>query len=309
MSFFNVNNERGSAVILTILISAVMITVGLGFNWIVKEHLKAAEGIKAKAEAMVEARSAYSALVYSILNGRMGQKEIILAGGEGLPGVDSIPLGSSGIQLGSGVHVAVRDSSGLLSVPSMDMEALKRLVRIAGGGEEMTGSVADSYIDWIDSDDFSRLNGAESAYYRGENRPYAPRNFTMQYKDEMSFIRGMDAGLYKNMERYLTILPSFGFNPNTADDEVLMAYLDIDKETLGNLRDYMGKRPITSDTELFALTGRRLSQGEGIYYYPSPYLEITVKAGSPRTLYTLEAGIDIRQKPISPLSVIYWKEG
>lgn len=310
MNYTCVDNERGSAAILAILVSGVMITAGIGFNWIVKEHLKAAEEIKAKAEAMVAARSACDTLTYSILSGTMAQREIVFPSGERLLGVNSIRLGGAAVQLENGVSIKVRDSSGLISVISMKTDVLKRLTKLLGAGDETVNSVTDSYIDWIDSDDFSRLNGAESAYYRGEDVPYVTRNFTMQYKDEMAFIKGMSPDLYKKMERYLTILPSLGFNPNTADDEVLMAYLDIDKEALENLKNYMEKKPVSSDTELFALTGKRLMQDEeGVYYFPSPYLEITIEAGRPRIIYTLSLGVDVRQTLTSPFNVVYWKEG
>ena len=61
-------NEKGSATILTLLVSAVILTVAIGFNWLVKEHLKAAEGLKTKTEAMMQARSAYDSLIFYILS-------------------------------------------------------------------------------------------------------------------------------------------------------------------------------------------------------------------------------------------------
>jgi general secretion pathway protein K len=44
-----ISSNNGSATILTILMAAVIITVGLGFNWLVKEHIKASAGLKNKA--------------------------------------------------------------------------------------------------------------------------------------------------------------------------------------------------------------------------------------------------------------------
>lgn len=307
---YNIHNEKGSATILTLLVSAVMITVGIGFNWIVKEHLKAAEGLKIKTEAMVEARSTFGTLIYSILNSTKTQKEIRLSGSK-LLGVDAIPIGSAGIQLGNNIAVKVQDSHSLVSIVSINTDVFKRLVNIAGGEGYKSDSIGDVFIDWIDADDLSRVNGAESMYYRYEDKPYAPRNFIMQYADEVGFLKGMKPEIYKRLEPHLTILPSFGFNPNTADNEVLMAFLDIDRKTSEKLKDYIEKNPITKDTELVAITGKGMmtQYGEGVYYYPSPYLKITVKAGSPRSVYIMEIGVDTRQNMTSPFSVIYWKEG
>jgi general secretion pathway protein K len=107
----------------------------------------------------------------------------------------------------------------------------------------------------------------------------------------------------------LTLLPSTGFNPNTASDEVLMAYLDINEESLKVLKDYMSQKPLISDMELFALTGRRITTaGDGMYFFPSPFIEVTVSAGRPRSLYTIRAGLDTRQNMSFPYGVLYWRE-
>jgi general secretion pathway protein K len=164
-------------------------------------------------------------------------------------------------------------------------------------------------LDWIDPDNFSRINGAEEFYYKGQGLPYTPRNYAIQYKDEVAFIKGMNKELYSKIELYLTMLPSTGFNPNTASDEVLMAYLNINEDSLKNLKDYMSKKNVTSDTELFAITGRRIaSDVEGVYFFPSPFIEITVSAGRPRSIYTIRAGLDTRQNMLSPYNILYWRE-
>ena len=74
-------------------------------------------------------------------------------------------------------------------------------------------------------------------------------------------MKGMDGELYGKLEPYFTILPATGFNPNTAGDEVLKAYLNINEETLKPLREYLAQRNVRSDVELFALTGRRIASG------------------------------------------------
>jgi general secretion pathway protein K len=303
-------SERGSATILTLLISAVILTVAIGFNWIVKEHLKAAEGLKIKAEGMVEARSTYDSLIYSILSGQLTQKEILFSGEQTVLGIKRIPLGKNGIRLANGIFVQIQDSSSLVSLVTPDVEVLKRLAGVVGAPQETLNSLADSFLDWIDPDDLKRINGAESFYYQTEGKPYVPRNSPIQYKAELAFIRGMDSEIYAKMEPYLTILPSMGFNPNTASDVTLMAYLDIDKDTVEKLKNYVAQRPIIMDSEIFALIGKIPKRDpEGFNYFPSPFFEITVTVGNPKSIYTLNAGVDIRPTPTSPYGVIYWTEG
>lgn len=303
-------SERGSATILTLLISAVILTVAIGFNWIVKEHLKAAEGLKTKAEGMVEARSTYDSLIYYILSGRVTQKEIVFSGEQTVLGIKRIPLGKNGIRLENGIYVQIQDSSSLVSLAIPDVEVLTRLASVVGARPETLSSLADSFLDWIDPDDLKRINGAESFYYQTEGKPYVPRNFPLQYKPELGFIRGMDPEIYAKMEPYLTILPSLGFNPNTASDVTLMAHLDIGKDTVEKLKNYVAQRPIFTDNEMLALTGKIPKHDpDGFNYFPSPFFEITVAVGNPKIVYTLNAGVDIRPTPTFPYGVIYWTEG
>lgn len=305
---FTSGNNNGSATLLTMLMAAVIVTVGLGFNWLVKEHLKASEGLRNKAEAILKARSAYDTLIYLILNGRVSQTEIVPLVSNEITELKTLPLNGQKIPLSDELYVQIRDSSGMLSLVSMNTAAMERLIKKFAGLEN-TFHIIESYLDWIDADNFVRVNGAEEFYYRGQGLPYIPRNYPIQYKDEFELIKGVGKELYSKIEPYLTILPSIGFNPNTASDEVLMAYLDINDESLKTLKDYMSKKAVTSDMELFALTGRKIaSVMEGVYFFPSPFIEVTVSAGRPRSIYTIRAGLDTRQNISSPYGILYWRE-
>jgi general secretion pathway protein K len=293
---------------LTILMAAVIITVGLGFSWLVKEHMKTSEGLRNKAEAILRARSAYDTIIYLVLNGQVSSREIVAAVSDQVSGLKVLPLNGQKVPLSDDLYVQAQDSNGMLSLVSLNPGAMERLIKRVGGLDDTSG-IANSYLDWIDEDRFVRVNGAEEFYYRGQGLPYIPRNYALQYKEEVGFIKGIDKELYRKIEPFLTLLPSTGFNPNTASDEVLVAYLNINEESLRNLRDYMSKMAVTSDTELFALTGRRLfGFDESVYFFPSPFIEITISAGRPRSIYTIKAGLDMRQNIRSPYGVLYWRE-
>jgi general secretion pathway protein K len=300
-------DNKGSATILMVLIAGVIVTVGLGFNWLVKEHLKASDGLKNKTEAIIKARSAYDTVIYQILNGRMTQKEILFAGGQEFSELKALPLDNRKVPVGDDVYIQAQDSNGMLSLATINEAALRRLIKKEGEPGNAVDPV-DSLIDWIDADDFSRANGAEAFYYRGEGLPYKPRNYPLQYKEELSMVKGMDRKRYDKIQSYLTLLPSTGFNPNTAGDAVLMSYLDINEDALKALRDYLAVKPISSDMELFPLTGRRLVREEGINYYPSYYMDIKISVGQPRSFYTIMAGLHMMQNPTMPYSVRYWIE-
>jgi len=53
----------------------------------------------------------------------------------------------------------------------------------------MTQSIADAILDWIDRDDSPRQFGAEASYYAGLNLPYGPRNAEPTSLEELLLVR------------------------------------------------------------------------------------------------------------------------
>jgi general secretion pathway protein K len=302
-----ISNERGSATILMMLIGAVIITIGLSFNWLVKEHMRASEGLKNKAEAILKARSAYDRLIYMLLNGEMTRKEIILLGMEEITNIKTIPLNGEEIALADDIRVRIRDTNGRISLFNIDRSVLERLIKNTGHADNPAIPV-ESLLDWIDADDLSRLNGAEKTYYEGEGKPYIPRNYAVQYAEEIRLIRGFTAELWEKIQPSLTLLPSSGFNPNTADDAVLKAFLNISDDSLRILREYVPLRAIDSDAILYSLVGRRIQNEDAAYYIPSFNVDISLSVGKPRSLYKIKAGLNIGQRTSTPYTVYYWIE-
>ena len=87
-----IKNNKGSATLLTMFMAAVIITVGIGFNWLVKEHMKASEALKIKAESILKARSAYYNLIYLLLSGTRTPKGILIQAPVEISELREIPL-------------------------------------------------------------------------------------------------------------------------------------------------------------------------------------------------------------------------
>src|SRR4030042_2279394 len=241
-------NIKGSATILTILMASVIITVGLGFNWMVKEHLNASEGLKRKAEAMLKARSAYDSIIELLLTGQTLRREMAVSVDKEISEIGSLPLNGQMIPwIKDELVVRIQESNGLLSLVNVNTGALQRLLKMKGGLDDTSASgIINSFLDWTDPDNLVRVNGAEAFYYKGEGKPYTPRNYAVQFKEEMEWIKGMGRPLFQKIATQITTLPVTGFNPNTADDDVLTAYLDLTPETLQVLKDSMAQKPVSS---------------------------------------------------------------
>ncbi len=300
-------NRQGSATIMMVFMVTVILTVGLGFNWLVKEHLKASEGLKNKAEAILTARSACDTLIYLLIKGRVMPQEVTLSGMEDLTLLKALPLDNSPVSLSEGVTVRIQDSNGLISLTTVNSVAMQRLISQVLQSDSASVPVA-SLQDWTDQDDLVRLNGAESSYYRN-NHGFPPRNYAIQYMDELSFVRGITPEGYERLRPYLTLLPATGFNPNTAPDEVMMAYLEISQETVKRIKDYKAEQGVITDGALQMLTGRMMAKNKNtVYFKPSLFMDVSVSAGQPKSMYAIRAGLSLQQSNIAPYSILYWRE-
>jgi general secretion pathway protein K len=300
-------NERGSVTILIALLAAVILALGLSFNWLVKEHIRSSESIREKAEAIIKTRSAYDTLIYLMLTGQVTENKIMISQ-SGITNLKSIPLDGSEVMIEEDVFVQAQDSNGRLSLITLNQDALKKLV--SNETDPATAAIfIDSFQDWIDRGDLARINGAKAPYYRSHGFAYTPRNYDLQYMEELSLIRGVDADLYKKIYPSLTILPNAGFNPNTANDSVLKAFLNIDDSKVAKIKSYAVKKVITTMPELIALTGKMLylEQPEG-WFMPSSYLDIIVRTGSPRSFYKISTGLSIGSGIFYPYFIQYWRE-
>jgi len=300
-------NERGSVTILIALLAAVILALGLSFNWLVKEHIRNSEGLRNKAEAIIKTRSAYDTLIYLMLTGQVTENKIMISQ-SGITNLKSIPLDGSEVMIEEDVFVQAQDSNGRLSLTTQNPDALRKLIR--NETDPATAAIfIDSFQDWIDRDDLARINGAEVPYYRSHGFAYTPRNYDLQYLEELSLIRGVDADLYKKIYPSLTILPNNGFNPNTANDSVLKAFLNIDDGKVMKIKSYVSGKAITTMPELIALTGKMLylEQPKG-WFMPSSYLDIIVRTGSPRSLCKISSGLTIESGIFYPYFICYWRE-
>ncbi|MEN6433407.1 MAG: hypothetical protein ABFD06_11160 [Smithella sp.] len=301
------SNERGSVTILIALLAAVILALGLSFNWLVKEHIRSSESLRDKAEAIIKTRSAYDTFIYLMLTGQMTENKILVAQ-SGITNLKSIPLDGSEVMISDGVFIRVQDSNGRLSLTTQTPDALQRLV----SNETDPARAAifmDSFLDWIDRDDLARVNGAEAPYYRSQGFPYTQRNYDLQYMEELVLLRGVDADLYKRISPFLTIMPNTGFNPNTAGDAVLKATLSIDDSRVEKIKSYVAKKTIKTMPELVALTGKMfyLEKPEG-WFMPSYYLDVIVRTGIPRSLCKISTGLTMRSGTFYPYFIHYWQE-
>ena len=156
-------------------------------------------------------------------------------------------------ELGDGTYnVKVIDEESKIPINSATEPLLKRLLNLLGVDPLDGDIIVDSILDWIDADDLTRLNGAESDYYESLSPPYHAKNAPLDRIEELLLVRGVtpelfhgspatkDADAQPGLESVLTTMSSGQVNVNTASAIVLRALLNIDEgqvQAILNLRD------------------------------------------------------------------------
>jgi len=80
-------------------------------------------------------------------------------------------------------HFGIEDESGKLNLNSASYEMLLAL-------PGMTEEIADSIIDWRDTDEDPRPNGAETEYYEALDQPYKAKNAPFETLRELLLVKG-----------------------------------------------------------------------------------------------------------------------
>jgi len=109
--------------------------------------------------------------------------------------------------------------------------ALERIIdKMPGRKEDKTYEIpdlADGILDWLDSDEETRLGDNEADFYRQAGRNSSPLNRPVFSLDELSVIPDLDGLLLEALKDYFSPYPMFpdiersGVNPNTAPAHIL----------------------------------------------------------------------------------------
>lgn len=135
--------------------------------------------------------------------------------------------------------VEMRGEDGLLN-PNLllqreDRATLLRVFRHWGMSLDQANTLIDRLLDWVDTDDFTRIQGAESKTY---NRPGFPFNRPFRSVEEMALVQGMEVveAAYPNWREWFSIHASGVLDVNEAAPELLAAVTGTDPRFAQNLR-------------------------------------------------------------------------
>jgi len=126
-------------------------------------------------------------------------------------------------ELGEGVFsIGLMDEERKININKASFDMLKRFFEIVADVSSKDASgIADSIIDWRDTDNDTRELGAENSYYQTLSPPYPCKNKDFEVIEELLLVKGISRENFNKVKDRTTIYGQGAVNINTAERKVL----------------------------------------------------------------------------------------
>ncbi|WP_192847513.1 general secretion pathway protein GspK [Aureimonas sp. AU40] len=152
---------------------------------------------------------------------------------------DPAALGAQQLRLDSGtVTISVSSEAGRVDLNSADELLLAAAARAANLTDLTPAEFAARVIDWRDSDDDARADGAEAEAYRAAGSTYTPPNSPFRSVGDLRYLLGITAADVSSLSAYVTISnPAGKIDPMYAPTALLEALPGVSPSALAALAD------------------------------------------------------------------------
>lgn len=121
---------------------------------------------------------------------------------------------------------------------------------------ELDEALADTLVDWMDSNSELKMKGAEDSYYLSLKKPYKAKNLRLDSVDELALVKGFTPEVIAKLKPHVTAWSSGKVNVNTATDKTLMALDDgITPDVANAIIRERTQRPFTAREDIKKVTG------------------------------------------------------
>ena len=210
-----INRSRGIALVSVLWVVALLTIVAGGLSASVRSELR----IVSNTAALLQAQYATESGVELAAMNLMYPQSIRWPADGSIREVD---IGTAKLR------IATWDETGKVDLNHAPANLLANVLITAGVDPGEADLLVDAILDWRDTDDFQRLNGAEESDYRIAGLDYGPRDAPFETVDELRFVLGMTAALYAAVEPALTVYSGrSGVNAKAASPQVSQAIAEL----------------------------------------------------------------------------------
>ena len=122
------------------------------------------------------------------------------------------------------VSIAIRTSTGLLDLNSATPRLLSALLDVSGADPDSKAALVGAILDWRDTDDLTRLHGAEANNYPSRQSGWTIRNGPFLAVDELRYVLGMTNQYFQRIAPLVTVYSGHpGVNLEFAPAELVRA--------------------------------------------------------------------------------------
>jgi general secretion pathway protein K len=282
-------NEKGFALVLTLVVTALMVAVAAEMIHQVYVDTSISRGFRDGQQASLLAES-------GIYGGKKLLEMALAIHPDYTTLSDSWAKPFKQEDATGSIEISVVDESGkinlndvILDSTELTLNALKQLGKRLQIPEDCWSSLAD----WVDSNDETRSGGAETPYYMSLRPPYRARNEQLKTLKELSLVKGFTPEMVEKLRPFVTIYSRGGIswvNVNTAPKEVIMA-LDarIDDRMADRILEQRKLKPFTNIDNLSRVDSAIGTSLAGKTIYKGEIFRITAIARVKETARTVEA--------------------
>jgi len=196
-------DRSGVALFMVIWILALLMVLVGEFSYSMRTEVNATRHFKEAAEAYYIAEAGASRAILEILKqNRVPDEEEEDETAASSSNQDSeiswrvnVPLPAVPFDEGQ-YRVYIDNESGRVNINTAERGLLQMLVDHFALSETEKDTIVDAILDWRDSDELHRLNGAESDYYQSLPHPYNSKNGPFDTVSELLLVRGVTPEIY-----------------------------------------------------------------------------------------------------------------
>lgn len=175
---------------------------------------------------------------------------------------------------------ALQDQVGLINLNTVADARMARLLNLLGVEEKILPHLIDKFKDYIDIDDFHRINGAEAHHYQQQNLPPPPNRYLLHPMAAKQIIGWRDqTGLWENYQfsQLTHLFIAARPNINTAPSLVLQAAYNINQQAAERIIKTREKMPFYQTSTVTEVIGMTLDLDEiESNFFPSNYLRLSL---------------------------------
>jgi general secretion pathway protein K len=194
-------NSRGVALIMVLWVIAVLSVIAMEFAFAMRTEVTIAQHYKGEVQLYAYAEGgiqrAIAELIYkhdpAIQQLRKAEKVVEVPENkewvtDGRPYLLPYDQGTC--------EIRVMGEAGKVNLNLVSETTLRKIIGQTGLEGEARDVVVDSILDWRDTDDLYRINGAENDYYQSLKEPYNAKNGNFDSVEELLLVRGVTPDLF-----------------------------------------------------------------------------------------------------------------